>query len=358
VAINWNWSAKIKKHTQEGYLSTPQKQPLSGLIADIGGTNARFGFVENAHTRAYSHELILPTQDFASFQDTVEHYLQWLKHRKDTFEISHALFAIAAPLAKSCIKLTNCPWVIQPQAVQDALNIPNINFINDFAAQAMAIAWLGEQDLMPLHCPRSIDNLSQQQLSNTTQGVKGIIGPGTGLGIAYSTEKWAIHATEGGHVTLPCVNQQERDLYAFLEQQFGHVSAERVCSGPGLENIYKFLFPNNTPLSAAVIGTQAVAVNDTGLQQEQARQVVNLMLACLGSVAGNLALSLNAEKIYITGGVANKLKPLIQNSLFIERFLNKGRFKTLLELVPVDLITHPNPGFLGLAQHVFLMNTP
>jgi glucokinase len=240
--------------------------------------------------------------------------------------------------------LTNSPWIVDGPELRARFGLTRIGLVNDFEAIAHALPYLGETDLYPL--------------GSGTQAVIGapmaVLGPGTGLGVAalvpHGDEMIAI-ASEAGHSTLPATSPRESAVIAHLCRQFGHVSAERVLSGAGLENLYLAISALDraaapaAPLRTAAEITQA-AVAGTCPTSEAA---LDMFCGMLGTVAGNIALSFGARGgVFVAGGILPRLGDYVARSQFRKRFEGKGRLRPYLEPIPVSVILNTDAAFLGL----------
>jgi len=310
------------------------------LIADIGGTNARFALLDGARWR---NELVLACADYPDIESAVEHYL-----RQTGTEVvgrpREAAMAIAGPITGDLIRMTNHVWQFSAAQTRDRLSLDRLIFLNDFTALAMAIRHLPDEELETIGKGRRVAGAPVA-----------LIGPGTGLGVSGlipSGQHWIPLQGEGGHATLAVMNDREIAVLKQLHQRFSHVSAERVISGPGIVNLYQALctLDRLVPevLTPAEIGTRALAGSC-----RTCIEAVNLFCALLGTMASNLVLTLGAVGgLYIGGGIVPRLGAFFRNSPFRDRFEDKGRYGEYLCAVPVYVIRTQLPAFVGLA-HTF-----
>jgi glucokinase len=308
---------------------------MSGLIADIGATNARFAQVDAAGNIGCID--VLACADYPSLTAAAKSYLC-----KYSLSVTYGGFAVAGPVLGDEIRLTNLPWVISQKQTQSDLGLTSLRIVNDFTAIAYAVPHLTAADYYRLG-----------EGSAKKGAPIGIIGPGTGLGVAalvFDAEGNAIPVTtEGGHITMHAQTQREFDIIAYLKKnKYSHISAERLVSGKGILNLYQAIcgLANAAPdkTDPAEI-TQAALDNACPFSME----ALDLFASMLGSVAGNYALSLGAfGGIYIAGGVVPKLGDWFKTSRFRDSFLAKGRYHDYLSAIPVFVITNPYPGFIGL----------
>jgi glucokinase len=305
------------------------------LVADIGATNARFGLLD--HEGRLLHTRTLPCTGFPTLEDAARDYLA--AANPPTYP-SRGAIDIAGPVTGDVLTMTNHPWTFSVRGTRDALGLERLEVVNDFTAVAMSIPLLAESDRRQVGDGGSVDG-----------EVIGVLGPGTGLGVSglvHGATGWTALAGEGGHVTMAAVTERETAVLERLRQQFGHVSAERVISGQGLVNLYGAL--------AALDGQEPEAltpadVANRGLDGSNpvCGEALEMFCAMLGTVAGNLALTLGARGgVYVAGGIVPRLGDFFDRSLFRERFVEKGRLRDYLGPIPTYVVTHPLAAFLGL----------
>ncbi|MGK2909046.1 MAG: glucokinase [Sphingobium sp.] len=310
------------------------------IAADIGGTNARFaiatigtdGVPTLGTVRKYKVE------DFPSLQAC------WSAFARDEPQPlpRAASIAFATAIGREVIKLTNSNWVVRPDTLKADLDLDTLKLVNDFEAVAHAVSKLPAANLELLLGPN-------QPLPRN--GSVTILGPGTGLGvamIAFVDGTPHIVATEGGHIDFAPLDVLEGRVVDYLRDKFLRVSAERVVSGPGLNNLYKAM---------ATIGHERVTLmNDAELWQAAlenedafARTTLERFCLCYGAVAGDLALAHGAHTVVLAGGLTQRMKAILPNSGFHTRFTAKGRFQGLMENIPVRLALHDEIGLFGAA---------
>lgn len=312
----------------------------SGLIADIGGTNARFAL---ANQQGYTHEKVLKCDDFQGITQAVEAYLDLVN---PPVKPKTAAFAVAGPVTGDRFEAVNLPWRFSIQETKERLGFEHFELLNDFKAIAMGVPHLEAADI------RQIGEGTPQPHAPI-----GIVGPGTGLGVAslfWDGQKYIPVPGEGGHVTMSAKTQREFDIFRTLHYKYRHVSAERVCSGKGLVNIYNAIrildgrddLPDSTP--------EDISVRALSESCETCVEALDLMMGFLGVLAGNLALTLGAHGgIYVGGGIVHKLGEAFFKSRFRREFAAKGRLAAYLDPIPTYAILHPYPAFVGL--HADLM---
>lgn len=305
------------------------------IVADIGGTNARFALVDlTAKSLLLMHRVTLPTAEFASLQHAVEHYLSKLDVKP-----RYASFAVACPVSSDEVRLTNRAWAFSQTEMQNALGLETLLVINDFGATALAVLSMQDEDRVILH-----GATNQQQI-----GPISVIGPGTGLGVALlvgnESQGWQVVETEGGHISFAPQVEEEQIISDWVStRHHGRCSNERLLSGIGLSYIEAAIStPQKTQLrEPAEIVAAALEGRDV-----IARRTLARFCSILGSVAGDTALIHGAKTVAIAGGIVPRFVPYLKSSAFRERFLAKGRFATYLESVSIHVITHESSGLLG-----------
>jgi glucokinase len=308
-----------------------------GLVADIGATNARFALVQ--HDGKTSHPRVYALNDYASLFDALDIYLA---EESPPVRPTQAVLAVASPITSDEVALTNHAWEFSIAELRRHYGITHLRVLNDFAATALAVPHLAESDTVAVGSGAPVKN-----------GPVGIIGPGTGLGVgalAPSSNGAVPIAGEGGHVTMAPVNAQESAILDLMRKRYDHVSAERVLSGPGLVNLYNTLCELEevpaAPFTPAQITSPRIWNEDP-----RTREATTIFCAMLGTVAGNLALTLGARGgIYIAGGIVPALGEFFAHSDFRARFEDKGRMRGYLAAIPTYVITRPLPALLGAAS--------
>jgi glucokinase len=305
------------------------------LIADIGATNARFALLgPDGH---YASAILLCV-DFAMLEDAVRAFLD----RSGASERpNRAAFAIAGPVTGDRLRMTNHPWEFSIAETKRRLGLDRLEVVNDFAAVAHAVPRLAEGDRVQAGGGAPVPH----------QPI-GVIGPGTGLGmasLAWCGGRWQVLAGEGGHATAAPWDEREAAIIAILRKRLDHVSVERLISGMGLRNLRQALAELDGVAAESMTPAEISAAGLSGSDRLCA-EAVELFCALLGGAAGNLALTVGARGgIYIAGGIVPKLGDAFFRSRFRERFVAKGRMSAFLEPIPTYVITHQLPAFLGLA---------
>jgi glucokinase len=314
------------------------------LAGDIGGTHTRLALFDGD-----PHEpqalAIYPSRKHARLEEIVAAFLA--EHPAD---LDGACFDVAGPVRDGRVKTTNLPWIVDARQVADTIGLPSIELVNDLAATAYGIAELTTADLETV-------NRGDPSIG----GNLAVIAAGTGLGEAgliWNGECYHALATEGSHSDFGPRSALQVDLYTLLATD-SHVSYEDVCSGIGLLTLYRFLRERSHTqepgwLAGAIRGGDAVAaISRAGLTGADAvcAQALDLMVSIYGAEAGNLALRLLATGgIYIGGGIAPHILPKLRQRSFLDSLTAKGRFRTMLEQIPVHVILNERAGLLGAAR--------
>ncbi|OGT55344.1 MAG: glucokinase [Gammaproteobacteria bacterium RIFCSPHIGHO2_12_FULL_63_22] len=317
------------------------------LVADIGGTNARFALADVSLAAPLLSDTIrqLSVTDFPSLVDAARHYLDAL--RPLAGEPRTGVFAVAGRVDGDEARITNHPWLISRKATAAALGFHSFHLVNDFTAQAMAVELLTDDDLAV------IGDIARGGATAPSR-TYAVIGPGTGLGVSGLVVRDGIAIaleTEGGHVSFAPSNLEELEILRELSQDFGRVSDERLLSGGGLINIHRALSRLAGDAAPAALRPQDITERARRGDAGCAR-AVDVFCAVFGAIAGDLVLTLGAwDGVFLTGGLVPKLLPELQSGIFRERFEAKGRFSTAMAGVPTLAVIHPQAGLLGAAAH-------
>ena len=310
------------------------------VTADIGGTHARFAIatVESGRVVGLSEPVKMATSDHASLQIAWQAFGIGLGRALPRA----AAIAIAAPVRGDLIKLTNNPWIVRPALLPEKLGVDTHVLINDFEAIAHAVDAIADADLVHIAGP---------DVPLPATGMISVIGPGTGLGVAAllrTPSHTHVIATEGGHTDFAPLDTIDDRILAHLRAQHTRVSVERVVAGPGLRAIWEVL--------AAMEGREVPHGDDKALwtmaltgEDSIAAAALDRFCMALGSVAGDIALSHGPGPVVLAGGLGQRLVQHLPGSGFAERFVSKGRYRSLMEALPVKLIKHPEPGLFGAA---------
>jgi glucokinase len=324
------------------------------LAGDIGGTNTRLAFVVAGGERlSVAEEATFPSREYAGLEAVLERFLS--SHR---FPVEGACFGVAGPVRHGRVDATNLPWVVDSRSLARQLGLERVGLINDLEANAHGIAELEAKDFAVLNAGAA-----------DAQGNRAIISAGTGLGEAglyWDGTRHMPFATEGGHATFAPRGALEMDLLRHVSTQFQHVSVERVLSGPGLLQIYRFLRDAGHGEEPAWLAEQLrqrdppAVIAETALEGKNGLciQALDLLVSIYGAEAGNLALKAMATGgVFIGGGIAPKILSKLRDPMFLESFSAKGRMKPLLLAMPVQVILNDKTALLGAARHAALSAT-
>lgn len=322
------------------------------LAGDIGGTKTSLAlFDETGDLERPVHQDSLQSARYPSLESLVRDFLG-----QAGADPAHAVFAVAGPVIDGKSEITNLPWVIDERVLKPALGLETARLINDLAALAYAIPHLNPQDLQTL-----------QEGTPVEGGSIAVIAPGTGLGEAFLTwdgSRYLAFPSEGGHTDFAPTTPIEAGLLRHLQERFGHVSYERIASGSGIPNIYRYLKQMGYAQEPEWLARELAAAEDpapvivkTAMEGEHpcdlCRTTLDIFISVLGAEAGNLALKIMATGgVYLGGGIPVRIMPALTTGAFRQAFLHKGRFADLLENFPVSVITDPRAGLRGAAQYL------
>ncbi|WP_392563904.1 glucokinase [Orbus wheelerorum] len=308
------------------------------LVADIGGTNARFALYNKA-TKTLSNIEKYTITDETRLPQLITHYLE-----QCGVKVERACLAIACPIEGDKIAMTNNHIEFSRSELQSSLCLKQLEVINDFTAVAMSVPALKEQDKCQIGGKEPDMNYPVA-----------IYGAGTGLGVAHlinAANQWLSLPGEGGHVELPMINAHEDQVLSVLRNKFGRVSAERFLSGSGLVNIYQAL-AEITNQDKKEISPSDIVAQALDKSCQLSLQTLTLFCAFMGRFGGNLALTLNTRGgVYIAGGIVPRFLEFLKQSDFRHNFETKGRMGRLLKTIPVYVITHSDPGLLGAGMYL------
>ncbi|OGN65232.1 MAG: glucokinase [Chlamydiae bacterium RIFCSPHIGHO2_12_FULL_49_9] len=313
------------------------------LAGDVGGTHTRLALFEKGQLR---EERKFSSRNYKGLEEIVEEYLSLEKKN-----VSVACFGIAGPVRDGKCKATNLPWEVDASELSLRLKIEKVSLLNDLEANAHGLKMLKPEELFLL------------QKGNPKQsGNRALISAGTGLGEAGLFWDGKAHhpfACEGGHADFAPRNELEIELLLYLKKKFGHVSYERVVSGPGLHAIYEFLVESGKERRSEDVKAEMKKKDPSFVVSEFGREnrdlacskALDLFLSCYGAETGNLALKLLAlGGCFIGGGIAPHLAERMKAG-FVSSFIDKGRFGSLLETIPVWVVLNDNTALLGAAAY-------
>ena len=321
------------------------------LVGDVGGTKTAVAVVASGSgARTFFARRRFRSADYQSLAAIAREFMSQLDA-----PVTHACFDVAGPVVDGCAHLTNLPWEVSAQALRDELNLEDAWVINDLAAVAHGIPLLQPGDLHTLNAGERVDG-----------GAMAIIAPGTGLGEAFLVWDGAAYRgypSEGGHADFAPTTATQADLLRYLHHRFDHVSYEIVCSGLGMPHLYEFFRDSAHAAESPELAAQLATAEDrTPLIVEGATRAgtpdalclatLESFVSILGAEAGNLALKVLATGgVFIGGGIAPRIVPMLENQRFNAPFRRKGRFAELLSRVPVHVITEDDAALIGAASY-------
>jgi glucokinase len=318
------------------------------LAGDVGGTSVRLAYFEQRSGKLWpAAEEVKHARDYPTFEAAVREF-----KLSNAYKVTCACFGVAGPVKNGYVKASNLPWIIDASVLEREAGIAKVHLINDLEANAYGLAELGPNDLEDL-----------------TPGIKGsegnaaVISAGTGLGEAGLFWDGRSHhpfAAEGGHADFGPANDIQLELWQFLHKKFGgHVSWERVLSGPGQHNIYEFLRDSGKGQEEPWLREEmnaddaSAVITRHGLDGSSplCQQAVEMFVEVYGAAAGNLALKyLAVSGVYLGGGIAPKILPKLKEPRFLIAFRGKGRLRSLLETIPVRVVMNEKTALLGAGR--------
>jgi len=318
------------------------------LAGDVGGTNARLALFD-AELRPLARQTY-PSRSHASLEAIVASFVS-----SHPAELTGACFGVAGPVKNGRSETTNLPWVVEAKSLSRQLGLPGVGLINDLEANAWGIGALGPSDCESL----------QPGAPNST-GNAALISAGTGLGEAgllWTGEGHIPVASEGGHADFAPRNDTEVDLLKYLRVRYGHVSCERVLSGPGLRNVYEFLRDSGRAAEPSSLADElahsdpaaAIARHALAGDSSLCEHALELFVSIYGAEAGNHALRFSASGgVFLGGGIAPKILPVLKRPTFLAAYGAKGRLAPFLEATPVRVILNDQAALMGAGRWVLL----
>ena len=321
-------------HAEALQVSPETKCPRPWLVADIGGTNARFGWLA-PESKQVQHVQTFPALAYAGPAEAARAYLEGLAVTIGSgFRAPRAAaFAVATAVGSDRISFTNSGWSFSREATLDALALDELLILNDFEALALSLPHLRDDQV------RTVGPVGLA----VPKAAMAVIGPGTGLGVAgivHAEAGWVAVPGEGGHASLSAADDFEAALLAAVRQDYDHVSAERLLSGIGLPVLHRALSRVQDRVLSPLLAAEVIVDRGLARQDEDCSQTLDVFCALLGSFAGNVALTMGARGgVYIGGGIVPRLGERFFESAFRARFEAKGRFQNYLRSIPTFLIT-------------------
>jgi glucokinase len=317
------------------------------LAGDVGGTKTRLGVFEDGPSGLrLAEETVESSQNSPSLEAIVRRFL----HARRIGEIGVACFGVAGAVVDGRCTTTNLPWTLDERELAELIPAARVKLVNDLEAAAWGVMQLSPKELAPL------------QDGARRCGNMGLIAAGTGLGEAlmvWDGSRHLVVASEGGHADFAPTSERQAELLGYLRRELGHVSYERVVSGPGLFNIYRFLRDTDGGPEPAWLrerlesGDRSAVVTEVGLAGEDARcvEALDLFASIYGAEAGNLALkALAVGGVFVGGGIAPRMRTKLADGSFCRAFRDKGRFADLMRSIPVSVALNPRTPLLGAAR--------
>jgi glucokinase len=314
------------------------------IAGDIGGTKTNLALFKDLNTPIELKRY--PSSSYPNLRAILSEYQ--VEVGLNLGEIKGACFAVAGPVIDGVCRATNLPWVVEKAVLEKHLGIETVFLLNDLEANAHSIEILPEEAFLIV---------AKGKVG--AKGNRAIVSPGTGLGeagIFWDGEKYQPFASEGGHCDFGPRNEQEIRLCQFLIEQFGHASYERILSGPGIITLFQFLVTvegRSVPVELDFENVSAREITQLALEKQEPLcvETLRLFVTLLGAECSNVALKyLSMGGLYLGGGIPPKILPMIQSPYFLEGFLEKGRFKDLMEQIPIYLINDEKASLKGAAH--------
>ncbi|MBI4636431.1 MAG: glucokinase [Candidatus Rokubacteria bacterium] len=316
------------------------------LAGDVGGTKTALGlFADEPAGPRLLRGATLPSREFGSLEAAIRRFLD----DEAPGEVGAACFGVAGPVVDGRCVTTNLPWELDEGHLAKAIPARRVKLVNDLEAGALGVLGLPASDLETI------------QRGPARAGNKVVIAAGTGLGEAicvWDGVRYAVIASEGGHADFAPRGDLEIELLRFLAAELGHVSWERVLSGPGLHNVYRFLRDTGRAAEPPWLrerlaaGDPGVVITEVGLAggDPLCAGALDLFVSLYGAEAGNLALkALAVGGVILAGGIAPKIRAKLAGETFVRAFRDKGRFATLMSRIPVHVALDPAAPLLGAA---------
>lgn len=312
------------------------------LIADIGGTNARFALADNSASQ-FSQAQTLEAAEFEHVTDAIDTYLS----SHGITQLTAISLAVAGPIRNERVIFPNSHWQVDCADLRTRYQIEHAYLLNDWEAISYSLSSMGSDDVINIG-----GEWAPLQDGDYTVGA---LGPGSGLGMSgllRRNQTLIPLVTEGGHAGFSPENQLQGLILNHLHQKFDdRISRERLLSGPGIINIHEALCAIHNQENPG-LGAADIAVAGINKQDPICEETFDLFFEILGQVAGDIALALGAnDGVFIGGGICQRYPTQLANSKFRKGFENKGRHSGLMKEIPTWLITHNNPGLLGASVY-------
>jgi glucokinase len=329
------------------------QSPALILAGDLGGTNFRVAVFRDDAEMSRLHFAKFHSADHSSIEEMVGLFLKDLALESS---IRTACFGVPGPNIAGIVTASNLGWKIEINALPKLIGVPRVEVLNDLESTAYGLSALLQTDLAPL-----------QAGSGSHAGNQCVIAPGTGLGEAglfWDGTRHTPWACEGGHADFAPTDELQHDLLTFMRREYGSVSFERVVSGMGIANIYRFLRDTGRGVETPAVAREIMEQDTAAVIDRHAadgscplcRSTMDLFVRALGAEASNLALkTMSTGGVFLGGGIPPKILPLLRRPLFLESFLNKGRLRSLLETMPINVVLNDETALLGSAKNALRM---
>lgn len=325
------------------------------LAGDIGGTKTNLGLFTKGKARPRPNIMVtFSSQGAPDLEGIIEEFMG-----KHPAIVTGACFGVPGPVVNGRVRTTNLPWTVSEDRIQRRFGWARVRLVNDVTLTATAI---------PLLRSREVHALNSIRIRNDRN--IGLVAPGTGLGMAmliYRKGEYIPMPSEGGHAAFAPTREREVRFWRYLRKRWGHVSIERVVSGPGLVDIYRWLKMGGRQREPAYVARMmkdqdpAAAITRAALEYNNplCRKALEMFVSILGAICGNLALTgMTTGGLYLGGGIPPKILPFLKGRGFMRAFVNKGRFKEFLEKIPLRVILNDKAALLGAAQGAFEITDP
>ncbi len=326
------------------------------LIGDVGATKTNLAVFPSAEDpRDWQIQATYQNAAWSSLEELLSTFI-----REHSIQANAICLCVAGPVVNGEVEFTNLPWRMRETRLKELFNIERVRIINDLMATALAIPHLLDTEVKKLN--KGIP---------APGGSIGVVAPGTGLGEAYLTwdgRRYHGYSSEGGHVDFAPTSALQWGLLQFMQERYGHVSYERVCSGIGIANLYQFFKSTGYAPEPPALG-EAIAqsadptplIVNAALEKdgpELYRAIMNTFVEILGAEVGNIALKLMATGgVFLGGGIPPRILPLLKREVFFHGYRQKGRFEDLLDQIPISVILNPKAALLGCAYEVADLET-
>jgi glucokinase len=322
------------------------------LAGDVGGTKTNLGLFTRGKGRPRPRIIdTFPSQEAPDLKSIVREFLD-----KHSTAVDSACFGVPGPVINGRVRTTNLPWSVSANRMEKHFGWSRVHLVNDVTLTAAAIPLLRSREV---HALNGIRVCKDRNMA--------LVAPGTGLGMAmliFEKGEYIPVPSEGGHVDFAPTREREARFWRYLRKRWGHVSIERIVSGPGLVSIYTWLKIAGRHREPAYVARMvhdmdpAAAITQAALEHNNplCQKALEMFVSILGAVCGNLALTgMTTGGLYLGGGIPPRILPFLKGRGFMHAFVDKGRFKGLLETIPIRVILNDKAALLGAAHRAFEM---